>query len=104
MSRSVVLLLLSPGLAKAQLTTIHLFTKPAAPMSMLLSDGATVGGYSIQFWRDYVAPKLGVTDVRTTMLANNNEVMGGSGLQSPLCSSSTTLCIGERSQLSSAPV
>ena len=36
---------------------IEIFTKPAAPMSKLLSDGVTVGGYSIQFLEEFMAPQ-----------------------------------------------
>ena len=76
-------------------TRIEIFTKPAAPMSKLLSDGVTVGGYSIQFLKEFMAPKLGITDVRTTMLVDNNEIMSSRGLLSPTCSDdSNVVCIG----------
>ena len=74
---------------------IEIFTKPAAPMSKLLSDGVTVGGYSIQFLKEFMAPRLGITDVRTTMLVDNNEIMSSRGLLSPTCSDdSNVVCIG----------
>ena len=64
-------------------------------MSKLLSDGVTVGGYSIQFLKEFVAPRLGITDVRTTMLVDNNEIMSSRGLLSPTCSDdSNVVCIG----------
>ena len=64
-------------------------------MSKLLSDGVTVGGYSIEFLKDFVAPRLGITDVRTTMLVDNNEIMSSRGLLSPTCSNdSNVVCIG----------
>ena len=76
-------------------TRIEIFTKPAAPMSKLLSDGVTVGGYSIQFLKEFMAPRLGITDVRTTMLVDNNEIMSSRGLLSPTCSNdSNVVCIG----------
>ena len=91
-------LLLPPKNPIAQMSganRIEIFTKPAAPMSKLLSDGVTVGGYSIQFLKEFVAPRLGITDVRTTMLVDNNEIMSSRGLLSPTCSDdSNVVCIG----------
>ena len=91
-------LLLPPKNPIAQMSganRIEIFTKPAAPMSKLLSDGVTVGGYSIQFLKEFMAPRLGITDVRTTMLVDNNEIMSSRGLLSPTCSDdSNVVCIG----------
>ena len=63
-------------------------------MSTVSSTGI-VTGYSIDFWTNYVAPDLGVTDVRTTMLTDNNEIMGPNGLESYMCTyDSSVLCVG----------
>ena len=61
---------------------------------MSYTEGGTVSGYSIQFWKDYVAPKLSITDVRITTLKDNNAIMGKDGLLSPICSSSNVVCVG----------
>ena len=76
---AVLLSTLPPALAfgggGAGVNRIEIFTKEAQPMSMT-TDAGTVGGYSIDFWINHVAPILGVTDVRVTMLSDNNAIMG----------------------------
>ena len=91
---STMLLVLLSAAVTPPLDTIVIYTKPAPPMSMYLEDHVMVGGYSIQFWKDFVAPKLGVTDVQTVMLLDNNEIMSSNGLLSATCSPSNVLCVG----------
>ena len=95
--RTMALVLVSAGLATGQLNKIIIQTKPAPPMSRSMADG-TVGGYSIQFWKDFVAPKLGITDVQTNMLKDNNEIMSSSGLDSTACGASSCKAAASRSK------
>ena len=101
MPRVVALVVLSVvGMAAGSehtIDTIEIFTKPAGPMSFLEADGATVAGYSIEFWKVHMAPKLGITNVQVTMLTDNNEIMSTSGLLSNKCNTTeypNTLCVG----------
>jgi hypothetical protein len=100
MARALALVLLSFGLASGQnqfldhtFTSLHVFTKVAPPMSNWTEAGQ-ISGYSIQMIKDYLAPKLGLTDMSTTMLFSNNEIMSDSGLLSSTCDDETVLCIG----------
>lgn len=61
---------------------------------MSFTKDGVVSGYSIQFWKEFVAPKLGITDVQTTVLVDNNEIMSSTGLLSSTCSSGNVLCVG----------
>ena len=91
--RLLVISLSWAGLVAGQLDKIRIFSKPARPMAYETASGKTIG-YSIDFWTDYVAPKLEISDIKVRMLGDNDEIMGDHGLGSDTCSNANVLCVG----------